>query len=148
MERQVQSPALIMRVVKYAFVVSGFLFVYIAFKVLAPPTHPTSQTIEFASAFMGLSCIMGGFFLPGILFRGVESRSQNATADARLQRWMAKGIMSLAYFEASILLGFALRVLGGRTIFVGLLMGAGIAAELVWSPGTPPGAEGREFPQI
>jgi hypothetical protein len=60
---------------------------------------------------------------------------------------MTKGILSLALFEACILFGFALHYLGGRVWLVELLFGAGIAAELFWSPGEPPNAESGEFPQ-
>ena len=147
MESSLKSPALTMRILKYAFVVSGLLFVYIGFKVLPQPTDQASHAIQAAITFVGLVCVIGGFSLPGLLFRGVESRSQNATAEVRLQLWMKKSIVSLAFFEASILFGLELHLLGGRTALAGLLMGAGIAAELIWSPGAPPGPEGGEFPQ-
>jgi len=147
MENKVQSPALIMRSMKYEFVVSGILFVYIGFKVMAPPRHEASQPIQIAFASVGLVCIAGGFLVPGLLFRPVQGAAQNVPVTTQLQRWMVKSIMSLAYFEASILFGLVLHMLGGSNRIVGLLMGAGIAAELIWSPGPPPGAQSGEFPQ-
>jgi hypothetical protein len=147
MESKAQSAALVMRLVKYAFVASGILFVYIAFKVLDQPQHDASQAIQIAITVVGLWCVVNGFYLPRKIFRRTEARSQNLSEEAQVKRWKAKCIMSLAFFEAGVLYGFLLHVLGGSTLFVGLLMGAGIAAEFIWSPGPPPGAENGEFPR-
>ena len=147
MEGKVQSPALTMRILKYAFVVSAFLFIYVAIEIPVQPHAPVSQPIELVITFAGLTCIVVGFLVPRFVFRAPESTYQRNPALPPLKRWMTKGIMSLAYFEACILFGLVLHYLGARAWLVELLFGAGIAAELIWSPGTPPGAEDRELPQ-
>jgi len=147
MERRVQSPAFTMRVMKYAFVVSAFLFIYVAIKIPVQSQRPVSPPVELVIAFAGLACILGGFALPRVLFQAAERAPQNNSAEARLKRWMTKGILSLAYFEACILFGLVLHVLQARTWLVELLFCAGITAELIWSPGKPPGTEMGEFPQ-
>jgi hypothetical protein len=147
MESKMQSPALFMRIVKYAFVLSAFLFIYVLTIIPAPTGESVSQPVEIAIAFAGLASVFSGFMLPRFLFGASERAPQNNSADARLKRWTMKGIMSLAYFEACILFGFVLNRLGARTWLVELLPGAGIAAELIWSPGTPPDAEdGKSAP--
>lgn len=147
MESTAKSPALTMRMIKYAFVVSAFMFVYMAFKILAQPHQRASQPIEMVIAFAGLACVLGGFILPRVIFQSAERSPENNSKEMELKRWMAKGILSLAYFEACILFGLVLHILGAHAWVVDLLFGAGIAAELLWSPGTPPGAESSEFPQ-
>ncbi len=141
MEKQVQSSALFMRILKYAFVVSAFLFIYIAVKVSVPVHVPVGIPIEIAITFAGLACVLGGFLLPRYVYRAVERTAGGEPPEKQLQRWRAKGILSLAYFEACVLFGLVLHFLEARTWLVGLLFGAGIAAMLVWSPGKPPGAD-------
>lgn len=147
MERQVQSSALVMRVVKYCFVVSGILFVYIAFKILTPPQHEASQPIQIAITAAGLWSVASGFYFPRWISRRVEARSRTLPVEEQVKRWKAMCILSLAYFESCILFGLVLHLLGGRNVLVGSLMGAGIAAELIWNPGKPPGAESGELPR-
>jgi hypothetical protein len=147
MERQVQSPGLFMRILKYAFVVSAFLFIFVAIEIPARPQQPLARSLEMVIAFAGLACILGGFFLPGFLFAAAERAPQGDSAAIQLKRWVAKGVISLAYFEACILFGLVLHFLGARVWIVELLFAAGIAAELFWSPGEPPGAGSGEFSQ-
>jgi hypothetical protein len=125
-----------MRVLKYAFVVSGFLLIYVAIKVPAQSHRSVGQLVEIAITFAALACLLGGFVLPRVLLQ-----AQNTSAEAQLKRWMTKGILGLAYFEACILFGLVLRVLGAHIRLVALLFALGIAAELFWNPGNPPVAE-------
>ena len=144
MERQVQSPALVMRVMKYAFLVSMFLFIYVLYvlsKVPAPSLPPVSQPLELALTVVGLACIAMGFVLPRFLDRTVQQAPQSEPLAVQRGRWMTKGVISLACFEACTLFGFMLNRLGGRLWLVELLFGAGIVAMLFWSPEPPPRAE-------
>lgn len=84
---------------------------------------------------------MAGFLFPQFAFPAAQGTAQNLAVAVRLQRWMAKGLMSLAFFEACILFGLTLHFLHGNLWLVEILFGVGIAAELWWSPGAPPGAE-------
>jgi len=136
-----------MRVVKYAFVVSAFLFIYVLTIIPARDGPPVSWPFELAITIVALACIVVGFLVPRFVFRAAESAYQGNPALTPLKRWMTKGIMSLAYFEACILFGLALHFLKGSLRLVELLFAAGIAAELFWSPGEPPSAGSGEFPQ-
>jgi hypothetical protein len=127
-----------MRVLKYAFIVSAILFVLIAIKVQVPVHVPVTLPVEIAIAFAGLASVLGGFMLPRVIYRAAESRPENNTPEAQLKRWKSKGILSLAYFEGCVLFGLVLHFLEARGWLVGLLFGVGIAAELFWSPGKPP----------
>jgi hypothetical protein len=138
MESSAKSPALTMRILKYAFVVCAFLFVQVAIEIPVRPHQPVSQPIEIGITIVALACIAVGFLVPRFVFRAPESTYQGNPALTPLKRWMTKGIMSLAYFEACILFGLLLHYLGARLWLVEFLFGAGIAAELFWSPGTPP----------
>lgn len=148
MESNMKSPALTMRILKYAFAVSGILFVYIAFKILAKPQQQASEPMQVAISLVGLWCVVGGFYVPRWIFRRAENRSQSMAVEVHRQRWMARGLLSLAYFEACILFGFALHIFGGHNWIVGLLMGAGIGAELLWNPGEPPSAEDGQSSRV
>ena len=140
MENKVQSPALVMRVVKIAFIVSGFLYFYVAMKFTSQAQQPVTSAFQFAITIVALTCIVVGFVVPRFVFRAAESKYQSNSALTPLKRWMTKGILSLAFFEACILFGFVLHILGAPLWRVELLFGAEIAAMLFWSPGTPPSA--------
>jgi predicted Co/Zn/Cd cation transporter (cation efflux family) len=141
MESKTQSPALTMRVMKYAFVVSAFLFIFVAIKIPVQPGPPVSRQLQLVLACVGLMSVAAGCFVPRFVFQAAQRTPQNNSAQAQLQQWMTKGVLSLAFFEACILLGFALHFLHGSVRLVWLLFGVGIAAELFWSPAEPPGAE-------
>ena len=141
MESQVKSPALTMRILKFAFVASAFLFILVAVRASVQPGPPISRQFQMAVAFAGVVSVVAGFLLPHFAFQTAQGTAQNLSAAVRLQRWMAKGVMSLAFFEACILFGLTLHFLHGSTRLVEILFGVGIAAEVLWSPGTPPSAE-------
>ena len=136
---------LLMRILKYAFVLSAFMFIYVAIKIPVQPHQPVSQPVEIAITFAALGCVLAGFVLPRILFRAAERTPQNNSDEAQLKRWITKGIIGIAYFEACILIGLALHFLQGSVWLIDLLFGLGIVAELFWNPGTPPGAEKGDF---
>lgn len=141
MNSPMKSPASMMRVLKLAFVASAFLFILVVARASVQPGPPVSQQFQLAVAFVGFMCVLAGFLLPQFLFRTTQDTVQNLSAAVRLKRWMAKSLMSLAFFEACILFGLTLHFLHGSTRLVEILFGVGIAAELFWSPGTPSGAE-------
>jgi F0F1-type ATP synthase membrane subunit c/vacuolar-type H+-ATPase subunit K len=129
---------------KYAFVVSAFFFIFVAIKIPVQPGPPVSQQFQFAIAFMGFMSIVAGVFVPQLISQVAERTARNNSAEAQLQRWMTKGILRLAFFEACVLFGLVVHFLHGSVWLVELLMGAGIAAELLWNPGEPPGAENAQ----
>lgn len=141
MGSEAKSPALVMRVLKFAFVASAFLFILVAVRASVQPGPPVSQQFQLMIACVGFLCIIAGFLLPRFVYRAARATEQNLSAATQLQRWMAKGILSLAFFEACILFGLTLHFVHGSTRLVAAMFGAGIAAELFWSPDAPPGAE-------
>lgn len=146
MENRVQSPAFIMRVIRIAFFVSGILYFYVAMKFISKAQQPVTSAFQLAITIVAFTCIAIGFLVPRFVFRSPESTYQGNPALPLLKRWMLKSIMSLAFFEACILFGFVLHVLGAPMWRVELLFGAGIASMLIWSPGPLPGTESGEFP--
>ena len=147
METKTQSPALVMRVMKITFIISGLLYFYVAMKFIGQAQQPVTGAVQLAITIVALTCIVVGFLVPRIVFRAAEITYQSNPALPPFKRWMTKGIISLAFFEACILFGFVLHVLGAPLWRVELLFGAGIASMLFWSPGKPPGSENGEFPQ-
>ena len=148
MQDQVQSPASFMRLLKYCFLISALLFIYVASKIPADPGPSVSQSFSLVICIIGLLDVYLGFYLPRIMFRNAETKPQNRPLPTPLNRWLSKGIVSLAFFESSILFGLVLHFLGAPLKYSALLFGAGIAAMLFWSPGDPPdsaeGASGEE----
>ena len=147
MERQAQSPAPVMRILKYAFVVSAFLFILVMKQIPVQPGPPMGRKFEAAIAFVGLVSVVVGFLVPRFVFQAAQRTPRKDSTAIQLQQWITKGVMSLAFFEACILFGLALHFLHGSVRLVELMFTAGIAAELFWSPGKPPSAENGEFPQ-
>jgi len=134
-----------MRVMKYALVVSAFLFIYVASKFPAPGPPP-SQQFQLAIAFVGLMNVVAGCVLPQLIVQSTQRRFPNPPPEMQLARWRLKGILSLAFFEACVLFGFVIKFLHGIAWLSALLFAVGIAAELLWNPGKPPGMDG-EFPR-
>ena len=146
MESSTKSPAFTMRILKYAMVVSAFLFIYVAVTVPVQPGPPAAQPFEIVITLVALASVAGGFVIPRIFFQARNSTPQESPTQAQLQRWFSKGVMSLACFEACILFGLVLHFVHARVWLVEFLFGLGIVAELVWSPGAPPVAGAGEFP--
>ncbi len=146
MESSSKSPALTMRVLKYAMVVSAFLFIYVAVTVPVQPGPPPSPQFEISITLVALACVAGGFVVPRMFFQARNLTPQENLAQADVQRWFSKGVLSLALFEACILFGLVLHFVHARIWLIEFLFGLGIVAELVWSPGAPPGAGNGEFP--
>jgi hypothetical protein len=147
MEISRQSPALFMRILKFSFIVSALLFVYIAIEIPIPPRAPISLPVEIAITVVGLACVFFGFFAPRFIFRDRGRGSPDKPASAQLNRWAARGLLSLAYFEACVLFGLVLHYLEASERPVEVLFAAGIIAMVSWSPGAPPGAEEGNAPR-
>jgi divalent metal cation (Fe/Co/Zn/Cd) transporter len=140
MESKVQSPALVVLVIRIAFIVSGFLYFYVAMKFVSQAQQPVTSTFQLAIAIVAFTCVILGFSARRLFARPAESPAEKAPTSIQLKRWMTTSVISLAFFEACILFGFVLHVLGAPLWRVELLFGAGIASMLIWSPGTPPDA--------
>jgi len=131
------NPDRVMQVLKYAFVVSGLLFVAVAYKIPLQSSHSPGMVFETILVLMALSSVIAGFFAPARLF-SIMSRTQQSRTATPLGQWMSANILSLACFEACTLSGFALHAMGGRTRIVGFLFATGIIATILWRPSSAP----------
>ena len=144
MEGKPQSPALVMRVMKIVFIVSGVLFFFVALKLPNNTSQPPMPKIQLLLTVLALSNVVFGFNTRRII-RGAKGTSEDVPTSIQLKRWMSAGVVSLAFFESCILFGFVLHFLGAPFWRVELLFGVGLIAMLFWSPGTPPGTEGNSL---
>jgi len=144
MEGKPQSPALVMRVMKIVFIVSGVLFFFVALKLPNNASQPPTPKIQLLLTVLALSNVVFGFNARRII-RGAKGTSEDVPTSIQLKRWMSAGVVSLAFFESCILFGFVLHFLGAPFWRVELLFGVGLIAMLFWSPGTPPGTEGNSL---
>ena len=118
------------------FAVSGMMFAFLAFRILHPPNHPVSPTMQIPIAFVALFDVFLGFVAPGFLAKaGANSPAQRANP---VSAWFSRCIISLAFFESCSLFAFVLRQFGGNTSVVALLFTVGIASTIFWNPGQPP----------
>jgi hypothetical protein len=141
MEQQVGSPVQVMRVLKLAFLLSVFCFFYTMIEIPQAPQQPVGHGVEVALTVVALACVAMGFLVPRYLDRSARQKLEGKPAAAQLSWWMTKGILRLAYFEACVLLGFALHFLGARFGLPMFLFGVGFLAMLFANPGPPPSAE-------
>lgn len=139
--RNMTAPDRVMRILKYSFVFSGLLFALVAVKIPAQNQRPPEHVMETVIVLLALLNVAAGFLAPH--FPGlIAGRSpRRGTASTPISRWMSTNMVSLACFEACILFGLILHMLGARTRIVQLLFATGIIAMLIWRPGIAPVAE-------
>ena len=145
MEGKPQSPALVMRVMKIVFIVSGVLFFFVALKLPNNASQPPTPKIQLLLTVLALSNVVFGFNAKRLVARGADAPPKNVPVSTQRGQWMTAGVVSLAFFESCILFGFVLHFLGAPFWRVELLFGVGLIAMLFWSPGTPPGTEGNSL---
>lgn len=136
-----------MRIVRMVFVASGFLYYYAAMKLTNPGQQAPAGTFQSAITIIAFTCIILGFITRKLFGRVAESLAPKAQMSTEIKRWMMTSVISLVFFEMSILFGFTLHILGAPMWRVALLFGAGVASMLIWSPGPVPGEESGEFPR-
>jgi hypothetical protein len=123
---------------RISFVVFGLLLIYIVLKIPAQPQNPPDHTIELAITALGLLEIVAGVLAPRFL-QGLAKRSpQTAPQSTPAKQWFSARVVSLACFVACMLFGFVLHSIGAQPRLVAFLIGAGLAALVLWQPGTPP----------
>jgi len=134
------APDRVMRILKYGFVFSGLLFAFVAMQIPAQNQRPPEHMMETVIVLLALLNVAAGFLVRHFptLIAGQSPRP--GTALTPVSRWMSTNLVSLACFEACILFGLILHMLGARTR-IQLLFATGIIAMLIWRPGTAPAAE-------
>ena len=131
----------VIRIMRISFVVFGLLLVYIVIKLPAQPQVPPDPAFELAITALGLVEIVAGFFAPRFLLALAKRAPQTAAKATPAKQWLSANIVSLACFDACMLFGLVLHFVGAHPRFVELLVGAGLAALILWRPGTPPTEE-------
>lgn len=126
-----------MKIMRLSFIGTACMFVYVAFKVPAKVTVPPASSVVLAISVIALASVALGFLAPRFLVRPARHGTNNAPNAAAAQ-WFSRGILSLAFFNACSLFGFALHFLAADPRIVLALFGMGILSILIWRPGTPP----------
>ncbi len=133
------SAVSIMRALKASFVVSGFLLIFLVYKLPSQNASAAETTVEFAISAIALVDVALGFFLPGYLMRQAERAPRRNVQATPVQRWMTCTVIGLAFFQSCNLFAFTLHMLGARTTVVGILFAVGLASMILWDFGKPPG---------
>jgi hypothetical protein len=127
-----------MRTLKYAFIGSVLLFVFVAIKVPSRAAHPPTQILELVISVVAVFNVGLGMAARPFLIRMARANSGRAQAGPSLSQWSSANIVSLAMIESCALFAVVLHTLGSSTKLVGILFGAALLALFVWTPGTPP----------
>lgn len=131
----------VMRIMKYAFVVSILLFLFMAFRIPSNAKHPPQQPIELIIMLLGLVNIILGWNGRSILARLAQANTSSPNRPTPLNQWFAANIFSLAMMESCALFALVLHLLGSSTKLVGILFACALLALLFWTPGAPPTTE-------
>jgi hypothetical protein len=123
---------------RITFVVFGLLLVYIVVKIPAQPGPAPAPAFELAITALGLFEIVAGLFAPLVLRRLANRAPQTAPKAPPAKQWLSANIVTLACFDACMLFGLVLHFVGASPHLVVLLIGAGLAALILWRPGAPP----------
>lgn len=137
MEKDVNAAAVRLgRTLKLAFIGSGLLFIFLVIRLPAKSPHSAPPAIELVMTIVAFACVFAGFFVPRVVRRAQPF--QDRPGSTALNQWMSMTVLSLAFFQACILFGFVLHLVGARAPFVDVLLAAGIISLLIWSPQPPP----------
>lgn len=135
------APVRVVRTMKYAFVVSVFLFIYVTIRVPSKAARPPQQSFELIIvmlALINLALGLNGRRFWGRLAQANAGRTSNTTP---LNQWFSANVFSLAMIESCALFAVVLHMLGSPTKLVGILFGCALLALFVWSPGAPPATD-------
>lgn len=130
--------ARVIQIVRISFVVFGLLLAYIVVKIPAQPGPSPAPAFELAITALGLFEIVAGLFAPRVLQALAKRAPQTATKATPAKQWLSANLVPLACFDACMLFGLVLHFLGARPHLVVLLIGAGLAALILWRPTAPP----------
>ena len=128
------------RIMKWCFILSAAMFIYVAVRIPTQEQHAPSSTFEYAISIAALGCVVAGFLLPKVLTSSAVASMQRVPASTPVKRWFSGCVISLACFNACSLFAFALHFVGARVLIVELLFAIGILSVVFWSPGNPPSA--------
>lgn len=140
MDVPAQQAVRMVRIMKWCFILSAALFIFVAVRIPTPEEHAPNSTFEFAISIAALGCVVAGFLLPKLLSSSTATSMQRTPASTPVKRWFSGCVVSLACFNACSLFAFALHFVGARVRIVELLFAIGMLSVIFWSPGNPPSA--------
>ena len=135
------TPERIMRVMKFAFIVSVLLFILLAIRIPSKAAHPPQQPVELVVILIGLVNLALGWNGRRLLSRIAQANAGGAAKATPLNQWFSANIFSLALMESCALFALVLHLLGSSAKLAGILFGCALLALLAWSPGRPPASQ-------
>src|SRR5690348_1163663 len=109
---------------KLAFIISGLLLIFVAYKVPVPPRRSVNHVFDLVIFIVALTNIAVGFLAPRFLNRARQS--QGGPGSAALNQWMSMNVFSLACFDAPMLIGLVLHLVRARVQFIEIAFAAGM----------------------
>jgi hypothetical protein len=131
------GPERLMRIVKYAFIISVLLFALVTIR----PTrgmHPPQRLIQVIIAALALGDLVLGWNGRWFFAQLARANGRRTIESTPLNQWFAANVFSLAVMESCALFAIVLHFLGSSTTLVGLLFVCSLLALVVWNPGRPP----------
>lgn len=138
---QVTPPERVMRTMKYAFIMSVLLFIFVTIRVPSKAAHHPGPSLELIIIAIALTNLAMGWAGRPILRRLTKANAGRDRNAALLNQWMSANILGFALIESCALFAVVLHMLGSSIKLVGLLFGCALLALFAWSPGAPPTTE-------
>jgi hypothetical protein len=135
------SPQQVMRTMKYAFIVSVLLFIFVTVRIPSKAANPPQHTVELIVIVLALVNVALGLNGRRFFARLAQANSSRGVTAGPMNQWMSANLFSLAMIESCALFALVLHILGSSTKLVGILFGCSLLGLFVWSPGTPPTPE-------
>ena len=134
------GPERLMRLLKYAFIISVLLFALVTIRLPSRAMHPPRRPIELIIVLLALLDVALGWNGQRFFSQLAQANSRGTIKSTPLNQWFAANIFSLAVMESCALFAIVLHSLGSSSTLVGLLFVCSLVALVFWNPGTPPTA--------
>jgi hypothetical protein len=131
----------VMRTMKFAFIVSVLLFIFVTTRVPSKAAHRPAQSLELVVIALALTDLAAGWAGRPILSRLTKANASRNGNTALLNQWVSANVLSFALIESCALFAVVLHFLGSSARLVGILFGCVLLALFTWSPGAPPAIE-------
>ena len=135
------SPERVMQTMKFSFIVSGFLLIFVMVKVPVKSSRIADHSMELIIALLAMTNLLLGLYGRPFFGRLVKGRPQGTSKQTQVQQWFTVNICSLACIDACMLFGVVLHFFRARNLLVEFVFGIAMISLIFWSPGTPPAAE-------
>jgi hypothetical protein len=128
------STLLVVRFIYAGFIVTWLQFIFLL-NFMHPPEKPIPRVYPVVFGVLSTASIFVCVKLrKQFLHEPAASLRTQPENQSLLNRWKAGNILSFAFAESTILLGFLLRSLGEKWEIAGAFFAAGLLLQLVWAP--------------